>query len=106
VIHEAACWSPLRREWIFLPRRVSSLPYDEELDEKMGSNKLVIADESFSKVRRGEKGTGSFSRACSLALLSLRHPFRFLPLLFRHIPLCPIHFPSLPVEGDLIPSFH
>jgi len=50
VIHEAACWSPRRREWVFLPRRVSSLPYDEDLDEKMGSNKIVIADENFKKV--------------------------------------------------------
>jgi hypothetical protein len=30
--------------------QVSSLPYDEELDEKMGSNKIVIASEDFSKV--------------------------------------------------------
>jgi len=58
VIHEAACWSPIRREWIFLPRRVSSLPYDEELDEKMGSNKIVIADETFEKVGREGRRKG------------------------------------------------
>lgn len=33
-----------------LTAQVSSLPYDEELDEKMGSNKIVIANEDFSKV--------------------------------------------------------
>ncbi|TFJ81602.1 hypothetical protein NSK_006853 [Nannochloropsis salina CCMP1776] len=71
VIHEAACWSPLRREWIFLPRRVSSLPYDEELDEKMGSNKLVIADESFSKLQVRDVGKITPERGFS--------SFKFLP---------------------------
>jgi len=104
VIHEAACWSPLRREWIFLPRRVSSLPYDEELDEKMGSNKLVIADESFSKVRGGENGTGSvalapwhYSPSATPSVFSLSCVVSF------H---CVLSISSLPVEGDLIPSFH
>lgn len=50
VIHEAACWSSIRRQWVFLPRRVSALPYDEELDEKMGSNKVLVTDENFKKV--------------------------------------------------------
>jgi hypothetical protein len=51
VIHEAATWSDAKRKWVFLPRRVSALPYDEELDEKMGSNKVVIASENFDQVR-------------------------------------------------------
>ena len=49
LIHEAITWSELRRQWIILPRRVSSLPYNEDLDEKMGSNKVVIFDEFFEK---------------------------------------------------------
>lgn len=71
VIHEAACWSPIRREWIFLPRRVSSLPYDEELDEKMGSNKIVIADETFEKLEVREVGKITPERGFS--------SFKFLP---------------------------
>merc|ERR1712070_807175 len=50
LIHEAITWSELKREWTILPRRVSSLPYNEDLDEKMGSNKIVIADEFFTKL--------------------------------------------------------
>lgn len=57
VIHEAANWSPAKRMWVFLPRRVSDLPYDEELDEKMGSNKIVLADENFNKVCRSWRET-------------------------------------------------
>lgn len=49
VIHEAINWSPHMRKWVFAPRRVSSDPYDEVLDEKRGSNKLVIVDEHFTK---------------------------------------------------------
>lgn len=32
LIHEAARWSSYHRKWFFLPRRVSSEPYDEERD--------------------------------------------------------------------------
>ena len=35
---------------------MSSLPYDEERDERMGSNKIVIADEDFNKVGKEERG--------------------------------------------------
>ena len=57
LIHEAITWSELRREWVILPRRVSSLPYNEDLDEKMGSNKVVIADEKFEKFSVREVGS-------------------------------------------------
>jgi len=48
VIIEAVNWSPILKKWIFLPRRISSEMYDENKDERMGSNKLVIVDESFT----------------------------------------------------------
>lgn len=35
--HEAATWSPVRREWIFAPRRWSEDMYDEELNELRGT---------------------------------------------------------------------
>jgi soluble calcium-activated nucleotidase 1 len=38
MIHEAVNWSSARNSWVILPRRVSSDAYDEEKDEKMGSN--------------------------------------------------------------------
>ncbi|OEU22433.1 apyrase [Fragilariopsis cylindrus CCMP1102] len=49
VIHEAINWSPHMRKWVFMPRRISSDAYNDVLDEKKGSNKLVIVDESFTK---------------------------------------------------------
>lgn len=37
------------RKWVFMPRRISKDPYDDVLDEKRGSNKVVIVDESFTE---------------------------------------------------------
>ena len=51
MIHEAVCWSQVRREWTFLPRRMSKHKYDDVTDERMGSNVVIIADETFSSVR-------------------------------------------------------
>eukprot|EP01054_Gregarina_sp_Poly1_P002209 Gregarina_sp_Poly_1__2208@NODE_158_length_12340_cov_321_502159_g140_i0_p4_GENE_NODE_158_length_12340_cov_321_502159_g140_i0NODE_158_length_12340_cov_321_502159_g140_i0_p4_ORF_typecomplete_len467_score68_91Apyrase/PF06079_11/2_8e95_NODE_158_length_12340_cov_321_502159_g140_i036735073 len=50
LIHEAVNWSSFHRKWFFLPRRVSTEPYNEQLDERRGSNLLLIADESFTEV--------------------------------------------------------
>ncbi|QJD58011.1 hypothetical protein HG264_03350 [Pseudomonas sp. gcc21] len=52
VIHEAAEWHPYRREWLFFPRKVSSEPFDEAIDEReRGNNTLLIANEDFSDIR-------------------------------------------------------
>lgn len=71
VIHEAATWSDAKRKWVFLPRRVSALPYDEELDEKMGSNKVVIASENFDQIEVREVGKITPERGFS--------SFKFVP---------------------------
>ena len=58
MIHEAVCWSQVRREWTFLPRRMSKHKYDDVTDERRGSNTIIIADENFANVRTltvGEK---------------------------------------------------
>lgn len=47
-IHEAILWSKHMKKWIFVPRRISATKYDENEDEKKGSNKLVIVDEKFT----------------------------------------------------------
>lgn len=49
VIHEAVLWSENLKKWIFIPRRVSADKYDDVLDEKKGTNKIVIVDERFTK---------------------------------------------------------
>lgn len=48
LIHEAISWSPYLKKWIFMPRRISTEKYDDVLDEKRGSNKVVLVDESFT----------------------------------------------------------
>lgn len=47
LIHEAIGWSPYMRKWVFMPRRISSETYDDVLDEKRGSNKVVLVEEYF-----------------------------------------------------------
>lgn len=49
-INEAILWSEHLKKWLFLPRRVSSEMYDENADERKGSNQLAIVDENFKKV--------------------------------------------------------
>ena len=51
LIHEAIRWSPHMRKWVFMPRRVSKQPYDDVEDEKRGSNKVVIVNESFTDAK-------------------------------------------------------
>jgi len=45
--NEAVVWSSKRRKWIFLPRRWSLEPYDDEKNEFRGWNKIIICDEDF-----------------------------------------------------------
>lgn len=47
ILHEAALWSELKRQWVFLPRRMCKTPYDEVEDEKMGANTLFFLSEEF-----------------------------------------------------------
>ena len=50
LIHEAVAFSDTTREWIFLPRRESTLAYDDTEDERRGTNLILTANEDFSKV--------------------------------------------------------
>ena len=50
MIHEAISWSPHRKQWVILPRRVSKKPYDENKDERRGSSIVVLASEGFSEI--------------------------------------------------------
>jgi len=48
LIHEAINWSPHLNKWVFAPRRISKEKYDDVLDEKRGSNKVVLINEDFT----------------------------------------------------------
>jgi len=52
LLHESAGFNPVKREWVFLPRRFSKDPYDEKEDESKGTNMLLIVSEDFSQVRQ------------------------------------------------------
>ncbi|CEG45676.1 apyrase family protein [Plasmopara halstedii] len=56
VVHEAIEWSPIRRQWFILPRRISTEKYNDMDDEKRGSNKFIIASEDFSSIQVHEVG--------------------------------------------------
>lgn len=51
LIHEAILWSEDLKSWLFLPRRISSETYDENKDERMGSNKICIVNEAFTSAQ-------------------------------------------------------
>lgn len=38
------------QKWVFLPRRASKQQYNEKTDEEMGTNIILLADESFDKI--------------------------------------------------------
>jgi len=50
MIHEAVCWSDKLAKWVFLPRRVSKEKYNDVTDERMGTNLLILADETFTDI--------------------------------------------------------
>ncbi|KAH0486967.1 MAG: uncharacterized protein KVP18_001003 [Porospora cf. gigantea A] len=50
LVHESARWSSTLKRWVFLPRRVSSEPYDEQLDNRRGSNIMLVATEDFDHI--------------------------------------------------------
>ena len=68
VIHEAAEWHPLRRQWLFFPRKLCDGPFDEDRDQReCGGNRLVTASGDFSRIevlnvgeRHPERGMSSF----------------------------------------------
>lgn len=71
VVHEAIEWSSAHRQWFILPRRVSTEAYNDMLDEKRGSNKLVIASEDFSSIEVRDVGKVTPLRGFS--------SFKFMP---------------------------
>lgn len=68
VVREAAEWHPLRRQWLFFPRKISHQAFDEPRDEReCGANTLIVADEEFDHIEtirvgenRPERGVSSF----------------------------------------------
>ena len=51
MLHESGIWSEFHKKWFFLPRRMSKQRYDEVQDERMGTNVLLSADDSFTDIK-------------------------------------------------------
>jgi len=51
IINEAVIWSEALHKWIFIPRRISSEKYNDEIDEKKGSNKIALVNEDFTMAK-------------------------------------------------------
>lgn len=56
VLHEAIIWNNFLNRWFFLPRRVSSEQYDDQLDEMRASNIVVSANEALEDLRSFKLG--------------------------------------------------
>lgn len=65
MIHEAVAWSHVKKRWYFLPRRMSTLQYNDQDDETRGTNVMISCNAHFKDyhmVRIGElKKTRGFS---------------------------------------------
>jgi len=65
LMHEAVCWNPVLAKWFFLPRRHSTLSYNDEEDENRGSNIMITTDESFQQIKAQKIGRLDTSRGFS-----------------------------------------
>lgn len=79
--HEAVRWSDVRKKWIFLPRRVSSDEYSEELDERRGGNLILAANEDFSQIETTSVNFPEADRDPRKGFSS----FRFIPGTLDHV---------------------
>lgn len=75
VVHEAAEWHPLYRQWLFFPRKISTETFDEAVDEReRGANTLIIADEDFDTIHTLEVGERVPERGVSSFKILPGHP--------------------------------
>jgi len=75
VTHEAAEWHPYRNQWLFFPRKISTTPFDEPVDEQeRGGNTLIMANPDFTDIRTLEIGPRTPDRGISSFKLIPGHP--------------------------------
>lgn len=67
MLHETCIWSRERAGWVWLPRRVSTEPYVDTLDEKRGTNLVVMTDENWTDFLSFKVGTLTPERGFSSA---------------------------------------
>ena len=57
MIHESGLWSPIHKQWFFLPRRASKETYTEKNDEHRATNILFRADDDFKLITMDRVGS-------------------------------------------------
>eukprot|EP01064_Diplonema_japonicum_P026638 TRINITY_DN3813_c0_g1_i1.p1 TRINITY_DN3813_c0_g1~~TRINITY_DN3813_c0_g1_i1.p1 ORF type:complete len:356 (+),score=111.67 TRINITY_DN3813_c0_g1_i1:31-1098(+) len=67
MIIETVVWSPVHKQWFILPRRVSQDPYNEETDEKKGSNIIVKCNAEITQCESFKVGEVTPERGFSSA---------------------------------------
>eukprot|EP01063_Lacrimia_lanifica_P015403 TRINITY_DN2217_c0_g1_i1.p1 TRINITY_DN2217_c0_g1~~TRINITY_DN2217_c0_g1_i1.p1 ORF type:complete len:351 (+),score=134.71 TRINITY_DN2217_c0_g1_i1:42-1094(+) len=67
MIIETIVWSSVHRQWFVLPRRVSQQPYNEEEDERRGSNIILRCNEAITSCEQSTVGTLTPERGFSTA---------------------------------------
>eukprot|EP00004_Rigifila_ramosa_P015246 TRINITY_DN3532_c0_g1_i2.p3 TRINITY_DN3532_c0_g1~~TRINITY_DN3532_c0_g1_i2.p3 ORF type:complete len:171 (-),score=39.33 TRINITY_DN3532_c0_g1_i2:6-518(-) len=80
LIHEAALWHPNKRLWYFFPRRESNERYDDQLDERRGTNLVLEASEDFSNVRALRLGPRILSHGFSSVKVIPGFPNEFIAI--------------------------
>ncbi|XP_033117806.1 soluble calcium-activated nucleotidase 1-like [Anneissia japonica] len=71
MIHESGVWSDHHQQWFFLPRRASTMRYDEVEDEHRATNILLRCSEDFEHI--------TVTRIGSLNVIRGFSSFKFIP---------------------------
>uniref|UniRef100_A0A3Q2XEX8 Soluble calcium-activated nucleotidase 1 n=1 Tax=Hippocampus comes TaxID=109280 RepID=A0A3Q2XEX8_HIPCM len=71
LIHESAAWSDVLQRWFFLPRRASTERYEENADERRGTNLLLSCSPDFTDITASRVGPLDLTRGFS--------SFKFVP---------------------------
>lgn len=56
MVHEAVSFNHRRRQWVFLPRRMSNVPFSDPVDVMMGANTMFLVSEDFQHVEMRRVG--------------------------------------------------
>jgi len=97
MVHEAVSFNHRRRQWIFLPRRMSSvLPYSDSVDVRMGANTMFLASEDFSNIEM--RSVGPFEADWGFTCIK---PILFSPDYFAQNPDVPDYYLGIKAKESM-----
>jgi len=81
MIHEAALWYKPSAQWIFLPRKVSTKPYDSNTDDPhVGGSIMIKVSDDFTRMSWVQVGENTPGRGFSTVKLLPGHPARLVAI--------------------------